>query len=269
MEYIAEIIKYIIIGIVQGITEILPISSSGHLALTYKLLSISEENQLNLTIFLHLSSSIALCLFFKDIIINIVKGTLKYIKYKTNKEDFMLLLYLIIASIPIAITGLALKPIVEKNFSNMIFISIGFFITSISLFVNQKIKINDNKYNFKNTFITGLFQCISIFPGISRSGITILGSSISKLNIKKGKEFTFLLLIPISIGSSLLSLIEDGKYIFSSGNNICLYTISMIICFVFTYKSLQFFFKTNQQKNYKKYSIYLIIIAFLALTLTK
>ena len=79
-----EIIKFIVIAIVQGITEILPISSSGHLVIIYNLLNVSSNQQLNLTIFLHLASSLALCVFFKDTIKNILIGTIKYIKYKSN-----------------------------------------------------------------------------------------------------------------------------------------------------------------------------------------
>ena len=267
MEYIVEIIKFIVIGIVQGITDILPISSSGHLVIIYNLLNVSSNQQLNLTIFLHLASSLALCVFFKDTIKNILIGTIKYIKYKSNKEDFMLFIYIIVSSIPVAITGLFLKPMVEKNFSNIIFVSIGFLITSITLLILKKIHNKSNDYNFKNTFLVGAFQCLSVFPGISRSGITMLGSKASKLDLNKGKQFTFLLLIPISIGSSILSLFEDENTLIFTDKNIILYIISMIITFIFTYFTLKFFFKVNQEKYYYYYAVYLILLAFLSLTM--
>ncbi|MBQ8206171.1 MAG: undecaprenyl-diphosphate phosphatase [Bacilli bacterium] len=268
MEYIAEIIKYIIIGIVQGITEILPISSSGHLLLVYKVINITEQNQLNLTIFLHLASSIALCIYFKDKIYKILKGSFNYLRNKTNKEDFMVLLYLIFSSIPIAITGIILKPIMEKHFTNPYILSLGFFITSIVLLTIDNIKINNSKpYTLKNTLIIGLFQCLSVFPGVSRSGITLFGSKVSKLNSDKGKEFSFLLLIPISLGSSLLSIFEEGISLFNTSSNLFLYIISMIFAFIFTLLSLKIIFSKIKEKHFFIFCIYLLITSFLSLTL--
>ena len=89
---LTEIIKYIIIGLLQGISEIFPISSSGHLSIAYVFLDFPNNNQLNLTIFLHLSSSLALCIYFKDIIIKMLKGFIFFILKKEikYKEDFML-----------------------------------------------------------------------------------------------------------------------------------------------------------------------------------
>lgn len=268
MEYIVEIIKYIIIGFVQGITEILPISSSGHLIVFYKLLSINEESQLNLTVFLHLSSSIALCCFFKDILLNIIKGSLNFIKTRTQKEDFLLLLYVVISSVPIAVTGIFIKPFIEKTFNNSVALSFGFFISSIILLLNKKLKLNNEKnYNIKNTLIVGLFQCISVFPGISRSGITLFASKISKLNSKDGRQFAFLLLVPISFGSSLISIIDVGNNVLNSHSNLLLYTISMIVAFIFTYLSLKFFFSKNIEKFYYHFTFYLLFLSYLTLTL--
>jgi hypothetical protein len=106
-----------------------------------------------------------------------------------------------------------------QNFSNIIFVSIGFLITSITLLILKKIHNKSNDYNLKNTLLVGAFQCLSVFPGISRSGITMLGSKASKLDLNKGKQFTFLLLIPISIGSSILSLFEDANTLIFTDKN--------------------------------------------------
>ncbi len=268
MKKIMDIIQYIIIGILQGISEILPISSSGHLAIAYDILKIDTINQLDITIYLHLASSIALCLFFKKQICQIIKGffSFLFLKKKEYKEDFKLGMYLIFASIPICIVGFFLKPLVEQFFTNLVYVSCGFIITSFILLLSSLIKNNtDSKYRFKNTFITGLVQCLSVFPGISRSGTTLFGSKIAKLETNKGKEFTFLLLIPISIGSTFLSFLDCNFEAQFKNNTIYLYAISMLFAFIATYLSLKFFFKKADTLNYKYYIIYLFFLGCFSL----
>ena len=116
MEKIINLIKDIIIGIIQGISEILPISSSAHLAITYKLLSINNQNQFNLTIFLHFASCLALCIFFKDELIDMIVGFIKYVfkKDKTCKDSFMLFVYLIITIISNRLKSKSIKKQIEK-----------------------------------------------------------------------------------------------------------------------------------------------------------
>ena len=269
MEKIIDLIKYIIIGIIQGISEILPISSSAHLVITYKLLSINNQNQFNLTIFLHFASCLALCIFFKDELIDMIVGFIKYVfkKDKTCKDSFMLFVYLIIATIPSVIVGLLIKPLVEDSFNNFILIGINLFITGLILLTFSMFKKNtNNTYTFKNTFIVGLFQCLAMFPGISRSGITIFGSKISRLNNKLGKQFSFLLLIPISFGSFILSLLDLTSYTFDV-SNFYLYVISMIVTFIFTLLSLRLFFTKSNKVPYHYYSIYLFFVSLIVIFL--
>lgn len=267
MNKVIEVIKFIIIGIVQGISEILPISSSAHLAITYKFLSIDNLQQFNLTIFLHFASCIALCIYFKDLLFKMFIGTFKYIFKKdvNSKKDFMLLIYIIIASIPSVLVGVFLKPLVEESFNNIIFICINLIITSflLLLFPLFKKKTN-NEYTFKNTFITGLFQCFALFPGISRSGITLFGSKVARLENEKGKTFSFLLLLPISFGSFILSILDFSDSTFNI-NQLYLYVISMIITFIFSILSLNFFVKKTRNIPYYYYTIYLIIVSIITL----
>lgn len=269
MNKLIQVLKYIIIGIIQGITEILPISSSAHLSFTYKLLCIDKQQQLNLTIFLHFASSIALCFYFKDIIIKMVKDFFIFMikKNPKNKEGFMLTIYLLIATIPSIIIGIFIKPLVENHFDNLFIICINLLITSLILLLSDKINNNTNTiYSLKNTFITGIFQCFALFPGISRSGITLFGSKLAKLDNNKGKQFTFLLLLPIAIGSTILSIFDINKDTINS-SQIYLYIISFIIALLFTYFSLKLFFhKSIKIKNYY-YSIYLLIISIIIIVI--
>lgn len=267
MDKIIEIIKYFLIGIIQGISEILPISSSGHLAISYYFLNIGDKHQMNLTIFLHFASSIALCIYFKDIIKKMIIGFLGYIFKKEDKykDDFKLSLFLIASTIPSIIVAFFIKPFVDDSFNNIILICINLMITSFILFLSNKIKNNkENNYTFKNTLITGIFQCFALFPGISRSGITLLGSKIAKLNDNKGKEFTFLLLVPISLGSFILSIFDFDIFLLKS-SEIYLYLISFFVTLIFTYLSLKILFNKALKIKYYHYSIYLLIISIITI----
>lgn len=267
MNRLIEILKYIFIGIVQGISEILPISSSGHLSLVYFFLNIPNQEQLNLTIFLHFSSSLALCIYFKNIIVKMVKGFFFYIFKKDNKykDGFMLTIYLMIASIPSAIVGIFIKPLVKSSFDNIFIICINLILTAIILLLSNLFKNNNHTlYTLKNTLVTGLFQCFALIPGISRSGITLFGSKVAKLNEDKGKEFTFLLLIPISLGSTIFSLFDIFTYSITP-SQINLYIISFIITFIFTLLSLKLLFIKSKMIKTHYYSIYLIIISILSI----
>lgn len=259
-----EVFKYILIGIIQGVSEIFPISSSGHLSIAYIFLNISNQQQLNLTIFLHFASSLALCIYFRKIISRMIKGFFQFV-FKHNKsfhDDFMLTIYLLIASIPAVIVGTLIKPLVEQSLNNILIICINFSITGLILLFSSQIRNNNCKtYTFKNTIITGVFQCLAMFPGISRSGITLFGSKVAKLNEEKGKEFTFLLLLPISIGSTIMSIFDISKYEINS-MQIYLYIISFLISFVFTLFSLKIFNKITKIKPYY-YSIYLFVLSFI------
>lgn len=263
MQNFILILKYILIGIVQGLTEIFPLSSSGHLAVLYKLLNINNENQLGITIYLHFASSLSLLMFFKRDVINIAKGGMKYIfkKDKNYIKEFKTIIYSIIASIPAAIVGFFLDDYIEETFNNIYLVAFSFIITAIILFIHNNISIkNQVDYNFKNTFTTGIFQAFAIMPGISRSGMTLFGSKITRLKDDLAKKFSFYLLIVVSFGSSFLSLIKT-KITFDETT--ILYFISMLFAFIFTYLSLKVFFNYKLKKSKYFFAIYLLVVSFL------
>ena len=267
MNRIIEIIKYIIIGIIQGISEIFPISSSGHLALTYTLLNINNTDQLNLTIFLHFASTLALLFFFKDKIKMIIKDFFLFVfkKDRKYKDNFMLVIYLFISCIPIGIAGLFLKPIIEAFFNSLLYISLGFLLTGILLTIFNRLTYKNENLSYKNTMLSSVIQCICIFPGVSRSGTTLLSLKLFKIKEEKAKQFTFLLLIPISLASLFLSFFDDNIFYIFNSDNIFLYSISMIITFFVTFMSLKLFFYKNFKIKY--FILYMFIISFLTFLL--
>ncbi len=267
------IIKYIIISLVQGIGEILPISSSAHLIIVQNILNI-ESKDLTFEIFLHLASLIAIIIFFYKKIYLIIKYFFIYIlkKEKRNDEEikyhFKLSHYLLIATLPAAIFGLFFKDLIEIYFSKMWVIGIFLLITSALLFISSKVnrtkELKDITYF--DSFIIGISQCLGIIPGISRSGSTLYGSAIRKIKQEDAKEFTFLLAIPLMLGSAIISF-NDLTICLNNKELFIPYIIAFIITLITTYLSLKYFLKFIKNKKLNYFAIYCLIIGILTIIL--
>ena len=192
-----EIIKLIILGIVQGLTEFLPISSSGHLILLQEMLGITE-NTLFTTIVLHLGTLLAVVIYyFKDLLL------------LAKPEGRTTLIWLIVATLPACVVGLIFNDLFESLTSSKV-LAFTFLITTIMLFVTQKLAKNSVKKPFKthSALVMGLMQCVAITPGISRSGSTIFGGVLVKNDPNYVAKFSFFMSIPIILGSLILELFK-------------------------------------------------------------
>jgi undecaprenyl-diphosphatase len=186
-----------ILGIIQGITEFIPVSSSGHLALIQ---NFYNDINLGFDVALHLATLFAVLVYFYKDIYDIAKA---FLNFETKTENFRWAIFIIVATIPAAIGGFFLQGIVEKAFSSLIWIAIGFLVTGILLFI-ASYSSGDKPFTIKNTFIIGLAQVLAIFPGVSRSGATISAGLFSKLDKDKAIKFSFLLSIPVIFGAFIL-----------------------------------------------------------------
>jgi undecaprenyl-diphosphatase len=251
-------LNLIILAIVQGLTEFLPISSSGHLAI---LQNIFQEVNVSLDVFLHLATLLAVIVYFYKDILNIIKD---FFTWKKDSQNFRIAIYLIIASIPAAIVGLLFKKYIEGVFSNIILIAFGFIITSLFLF-SASTKANypqsENKpLTLKNTFVIGIAQALAIFPGISRSGSTSSTGILLNLSKKDALKFSFLLAIPAILGASILEI------------RALTITSSILIPFVLAFFSgllgIYLFMNKISIKNLKYFGYYCLFIG-LALLIIK
>ena len=175
-----EFIKYIIIGLIQGITEVLPVSSSGHLTIVEHMMGINNDN-LAFEVFLHLASFIAVIAFLYKPLIKIIKGSFLYL-FKKKKEYFLEWKYLIcviISTIPIVLFTIFIKRL-GYNTSPLFVIGISLIFNAAMLFLLSKIKGERKKeeITIKDALVIGLFQCFGVFPGISRSGSCICGAMV-------------------------------------------------------------------------------------------
>ncbi|OGZ64968.1 MAG: hypothetical protein A2812_01660 [Candidatus Staskawiczbacteria bacterium RIFCSPHIGHO2_01_FULL_36_16] len=202
----------IILGAVQGLTEFLPVSSSGHLALFQHFFSFSTPPIFFDTI-AHLGTLLAVVFYLKKEIIHIFK-TLK------EKQTIKLVLLIIIASLPAVIAGLLLKDKMEGIFSSLYLVGVSFIITSVILFCTKFFKSDKkdiSRLNWFDALFIGVFQAFAILPGISRSGSTISASIFRSLKREDAFKFSFLMSIPVIFGAFLLQFTEQNFNLFNGG----------------------------------------------------
>ncbi len=230
-------IDAVILGIIQGISEWFPISSSAHLALAQRYLGIREP--VIFDVILHLGSLVVIFAVFYKQIKNLV---LRAIKKEKKALDYITML--IIASIPIAVLGLVFNSHIKQVFESTQTIGISLIVTSIFLFMSQYVK-KDKKLNRKNTFTIGLAQSLALLPGISRSGITISSGMLQGIGQEDAATFSFLLAIPAILGASILEFKNIGQV-----TNLDTLLIATIVTIITGYISLKLLMKTIRKIHY-------------------
>lgn len=203
-------IKYMFLGLLQGVTEPIPVSSSGHLVIARELFGI-EAKGLSFEIFLNTASLLAILFVYRNDIISIVQNLWRFLfngaRDNEAVTDFKYTICLIIATIPVGIAGLLLKDFIGENIT-VGFVGVMLLVTGIGLWFikNKRGNKRDGDLTVKDSIIVGLAQCVALTPGISRSGAAIVGSIAVGLSQKNALRFAFLLYIPISVGTALISV---------------------------------------------------------------
>ena len=215
-------IQGIILGLAQGLSEFLPISSSGHLALLQYFFGISSENVLPFAVLLHLGTLISVFIVYWKDIVALVKELGAVIKdiftgkglrinaNPTRRLGFMI----IVATIPTALIGLLFNDLINAMYLSLIAIGIGLLITGTILVIAERMGRNSKgikEMKFRNAFFVGLMQGVAICPGISRSGSTLFGGLISGLNREFAVKFAFLISIPSILGSVIVEAPDAFK----------------------------------------------------------
>ncbi len=230
--------KSIILGIVQAITEFLPISSSGHLNLTQHFFNLQPS--LTLDIFLNTATLLSVLFFFKN-----------QIKY-----FFSNLKYIIVGCIPAGLIGVLFKDQIDSLFSNIHYLPFFFVLSSIFVFSTKFLKSKDNKLDYKKALVIGIFQAIAILPGVSRSGATIFAALLVGLSPLQAFNFSFSLFIPASFGALLL----DAKNLSSSGIFNFQYLTTFIITFIVGVGALYLLKKVLVGHKFWLFGIYAFIL---------
>ncbi len=248
-----EVFVLCLLGLVQGVCEFLPVSSSGHLVLLSSIFGI--EDSLFVSIILHVATLLAVLVVFR-------KDVLNMIRHPFSLES----MNIYIATIPTCLIVLILMPLVNLSFSGS-FLAISFLISAFLLMFSEKFCKNkvfkNNNLRYKNALIMGIAQGLAVFPGISRSGTTISAGLLSGASKEECAKFSFLMSVPIIILSLLMEIYEIG----CGGTYISVNTIGLILAFIIAFVvgilSIKLMIKLTQKLDFKIFSVYLIALAIL------
>lgn len=263
-----DLIKYLILGVVQGFTEPIPVSSSGHLAIFKRLINSNVLNDLNFEIIVNFGSLLAIIFFFRKDIISLIKDFFLYIKSREKKyyNNFKYCLLIIIGTIPAGIIGLLFKDNISSLSSNIKIIGTALIVTALFLFIirNFKGRKEDYEITYKDAIIVGLFQCIALLPGISRSGATIVGAMLLKFKRETAFKFSFMLYIPISLATLLLGVKDIFESSISS-TTLIYYFVGMVAASIVTYFSTILFKDIMKKGKLIWFVIYCLLVGTLVL----
>jgi undecaprenyl-diphosphatase len=257
-----EIIDAIILGIIQGLTEFLPVSSSGHLELGKAILgdhSVPEESLL-FTVVLHFATALSTLVVFRKDIFNIVKGALKF----QWNDDLQFISKIAISMIPAVIVGLFFEEQLKQLFGgNILLVGCMLIVTAILLFLADKAKDTDKKVSFKNAFVIGVSQAIAMLPGISRSGATISTSVLLGNDKSKAARFSFLMVVPLIFGK-IAKDIMSGDLTYNSGNFTSL-SIGFVAAFVAGLFACTWMIALVKRSKLTYFAIYCVIVGLIAI----
>lgn len=247
----------IFLGFVQGFTEFLPISSSGHLVLFENIFNVNFDYTL-LNVILHFATLLAVCLFYR-------KKLVEIFKHPFSKTTY----YLVLATIPAILFVLLCNNFIETNMSNLVFVGIGFWVTAVILLVgdiaSKKTKIFCN-INAKNSLCLGIAQALAIFPGLSRSGTTLSFGLLSGIKKDEALDFSFLMSIPIILGSLVYEVSTKNVFEISfSSLDICALVLSFLIAFAVALLSIKFMKNIVNKMKLFWFVPYLVAVGIIAI----
>ncbi|MGD7010369.1 undecaprenyl-diphosphate phosphatase [Metabacillus sp. 84] len=254
------LLKYLFLGALQGITEPIPISSSGHLVLAQHFMGIGTDN-LSFELLVNAGSLIAVLLIYKEDILRLAKNGISFAftRQEEHKKDFRFIMYLILATIPAGVIGVLLAD--KISVKNVYVTGATLIITGIALFLirNLRGRKRDGDIGIKDALIVGFAQAVALVPGISRSGATIVAAMGIGMRPATALRFSFLMFIPVSVGGTLLSLtdlINDENL----GELLLPYMAAFFISIVTSYISLKWFMNIMAKGNLIYFSIYCFIV---------
>lgn len=266
-----EWLKYAILGLVQGFTEPIPVSSSGHLVIVERLFGLHIEG-LGFEVLVNFASLLAVLFIYRQDIIRLAVNTFRFLFTRTPeaKADFMFVIYLIVATIPAGVIGLIFKDTIADVFKGTKVIGATLLLTALALWLIRNLRGHkgDKDLGAEETFIVGLVQAIALIPGISRSGSTIVAAIALGWKQETALRFSFFLYIPVSLGSMILEgkdMIKDPTF----EQMVIPYLITFLCSFVASYFALKWFMGIMIRGDLKWFSLYCVFAGLFVLFFIK
>ncbi|NIP43802.1 MAG: undecaprenyl-diphosphate phosphatase [candidate division Zixibacteria bacterium] len=262
-----DILQSIILGLIQGLTEFLPISSSGHLVLGGALFDLESED-ITFEVFLHFATFLAVFVFFFRQILKIIISPVRYVfAGSRGNEDLYWSKYALliaIGTIPAVIVGLFMKDQIERAFSSVFLTGLMLLVTTAVLFLTLLARPHRSDLKARDGILVGIAQAVAILPGISRSGSTISTAMFLGVDKKTAFNFSFLLSLPAIFGAFLLQL-KDALDASIQWGEILTYIPGMVVALVSGYVSLIVLRRIVIAGKFAYFGIYTLIIAILAI----
>ena len=268
MDFI-EMLKYIFLGFVQGFTETIPVSSSGHLMIFKELISLDIDFD-TLAIVTNFGSLLAIIFLFRKDIFSLIKSFFSYLSTKKDeyKSEYQYCWLIVLGCIPAGLMGLVVSKLelFAKIEDNIKIVGISLLITAFLLFLIRNFKghKDDSSITAKNAFVVGIFQILGLFPGISRSGSTIVGGMTQQMKRDTAFKYSFMLYIPMSIAAMLL---EIGDILEASISIVTwiYYGIAMTVAAIVTFLVTKWFRKIVNNGKLIYFTIYCSIVVLLVI----
>lgn len=275
MEWI-EYLKVIILGIVEGITEWLPISSTGHLILfdEFMKLNMSDTFKEMFDVVIQLGAIMAVVvIYFKKLIpIDSVKKDDNKSKLAWNKDKLIMWGKILVACMPAAIIGVPFDDKLDELFYNAPTVAVMLIVYGIAFIVVEKLhkgksfKINDiSEITFKTAALIGIFQVLALIPGTSRSGATIVGAMIIGVGRTAAAEFTFYLAVPVMFGASFLKILKFG-FAFTAAEAAAL-ILGMVVAFAVSIVAIKFLMSYIKKHDFTVFGWYRIVLGVIVLAM--
>ena len=254
-----DLINVIFLALVQGLTEFLPVSSSGHLVIAQRLLGISEPG-ITLEVWLHIGTLISILIFYRSVILDLIKGVLK-----RDHKSLLMAGAIFISTIPAALFYLCCHKWVDGIYESPK-VTGGFLIfTGLVLIALRWVRCREGEVTIRRSIVIGLSQALALFPGVSRSGMTIATARATGICPVKAAEFSFLMVIPLLIGAAVMNILRMEP----NGEGICgwLLAVGVVISAVIGYLALKALVRLLKDGRFWMFGIYCVAAGLLTVIL--
>ncbi|MFO7369335.1 MAG: undecaprenyl-diphosphate phosphatase [Bacteroidales bacterium] len=265
-----NVFQAIIIAIVEGLTEFLPISSTGHMIIAQKILGIAPGDFINLfTVNIQFGAILSVVvLYWKRFVAPLKNAPVEGPLFKKFLHRYDFYLKLLVAVMPAAILGLLLNDYINSMLGSVLIVAVSLVLGGIILvFVDNWFQrpVDDQQISYPKAFIIGVFQVISMIPGVSRAAATIIGGLTQKLTRKNAAEFSFFLAVPTMLGASLLELYK--KYEIISSADLKILIIGNVVAFFVAMAAIKGFITFLSNHGFKAFGYYRIVVGMVILIL--
>ncbi|PYZ92044.1 UDP pyrophosphate phosphatase [Salipaludibacillus keqinensis] len=260
-----DILQYIFLGIVQGATEPLPVSSSGHLRIVSYFFGIDVPD-LHFEVFLNGASLLAVFIVYKTDLLDMIRDTLNHVRKPSDKTktSFRLALLLIVGTIPAVVVGGLFRDFIGGELTGIYYVAIALMITATALWLIRNLKghKNDDGITYADAIIVGLAQTLALAPGISRSGATVVAALARKVEAETALKFSFFLSIPVSLGSLVLETSTIVETVVSN-DFLGLYIIAFVSSLIVSVFAIKVFIDVVARGKLLYFAIYCFTVSIL------